>query len=366
MWGFDARLAPDRVTLGERPSVTSSTAGGAETRRLPVRPLTSAAMRTLVIGGAGYIGSVVSSYLIAEGHEVIVLDDLSKGHDWAVPDGADFVRGDVTCLDDVVGAMRGCDSVMHFAALSLVGESMTDPLRYFRVNVGGTVNVLDAMTLTGCSRLVFSSTAATYGEPESVPILESAPTRPTNAYGAAKLAADHAISFACAASGLAATSLRYFNVAGAAYGCGEDHDPETHLIPLVLQAAARTRPHISVYGTDYPTPDGTAIRDYIHVADLARAHLLALGGAEPGEHRVYNLGNGRGFSVREVIDAARLVTGVDIPVVESDRRAGDPAVLVASSTRIQAELGWSPQLPDLETMIGDAWAFAQTHPDHHH
>ncbi len=315
-------------------------------------------MRALVIGGAGYIGSVVASLLIAEGHDVVVLDDLSKGHDWAVPTGARFIRGDVTDLDDVVSAMDGCDAVLHFAALSLVGESMTDPLRYFRVNVGGTLNVLDAMHRTGCNNLVFSSTAATYGEPDAVPIVEDAPTRPTNAYGAAKLAADHAISFASGAHGLAATSLRYFNVAGAAFGCGEVHEPETHLIPLVLQAAAGTRPHVSVFGTDYPTPDGTAVRDYLHVADLARAHLLALGAPE-GAHRVFNLGNGRGFSVREVIDAARAVTGVDIPVVETDRRAGDPAVLVAASDKIRAELGWVPELAAVETMIEDAWRFAR-------
>ncbi len=315
-------------------------------------------MRALVVGGAGYIGSVVASLLVAEGHEVVVFDDLSKGHDWAVPTGTRFVVGDVTDLDALVPAMQGCDAVLHFAALSLVGESMADPIRYFRVNVGGTLNVLDAMVRTGCHQLVFSSTAATYGEPETVPILESAPTRPTNAYGAAKLAADHAISFACGAAGLAGTSLRYFNVAGAAFGRGEVHEPETHLIPLVLQAASGIRPHVSVFGTNYPTPDGTAVRDYIHVADLARAHLLALGGPA-GAHRIFNLGNGRGFSVREVIDAARSVTGIDIPVVESERRAGDPAVLVASSDKIRKELGWVPEFPAVESMISDAWRFAR-------
>lgn len=311
----------------------------------------------LVIGGAGYIGSVVGAQLVAEGHDVVVYDNMSKGHDWAVPAGARLVVEDVTELEPLVAAMDGADAVLHFAALSLVGESMTDPLRYFRVNVGGTLNVLDAMARTGTPRLVFSSTAATYGEPEVVPIVEDAPTRPTNPYGAAKLAADHAISFACAAHGLAATSLRYFNVAGAAFGVGEDHEPETHLIPLVLQAASGAREHVSVFGTDYPTPDGTAVRDYIHVADLARAHLLAVGAPSAGEHRIYNLGNGRGFSVRQVIDAARTVTGRDIPVVEGPRRAGDPAVLVASSERIRAELGWTPELPSLESMIGDAWSF---------
>jgi UDP-glucose 4-epimerase len=318
-------------------------------------------MQTLVIGGAGYIGSVVGAQLIAEGHQVVVFDNLSTGHEWAIPTGAKFVLGDVTDLEALTHAMAGSDAVLHFAALSLVAESMKDPLRYFRVNVGGTLNVLDAMHRTGTERLVFSSTAATYGEPEVVPIDEDAPTRPTNAYGAAKLAADHAISFGCAAHGVAATSLRYFNVAGAAHSCGEVHEPETHLIPLVLQAAAGTRPHIEVFGTDYPTADGTAIRDYIHVADLARAHLLAIGAPALGEHRIYNLGNGVGFSVREVIAAARSVTGVEIPIVSSTRRAGDPAVLVAASDRIRGDLGWTPQLPTLESMIGDAWQFARSH-----
>jgi len=318
-------------------------------------------MRALVVGGAGYIGSIVAAHLVEAGHNVTVADNLLKGHKDAVPPEASFAEIDIldaTAITDVVG--RGFDAVLHFAALSLVGESVNEPVRYFRANVAGTLNLLDAMRMAGVPRLVFSSTAATYGDPDEVPIVETAPTRPTNPYGASKLAVDHAIAFECAATGLGAVSLRYFNVAGASGGRGERHDPETHLIPLVLQAAAGTRDHVQVFGTDYPTPDGTAVRDYIHVDDLARAHLLALEAADTAGHRIYNLGNGAGFSVREVIDAARQVTGRRINAVEVGRRAGDPAVLVASSERIRAELGWTPEKPELETMIADAWAFATT------
>ncbi len=317
------------------------------------------AVRTLVIGGAGYIGSVVASQLVEAGHEVVVFDSLISGHRSAVHPEAEFVLGDVLDVDALKSTMQGCDYVFHFAALSIVGESMTDPLRYFRVNVGGTLNVLESMRATDVPRLVFSSTAATYGEPASVPIAETAATRPTNAYGAAKLSADQAISFACVAHGLSATSLRYFNVAGASHGCGESHNPETHLIPLVLQVAAGIRPNVAIYGTDYPTPDGTAVRDYIHVGDIGRAHLLAAEAPTVGEHRIYNLGNGRGFSVRELIAVARAVTGKEIETIESPRRAGDPAVLVASSELIRADLGWEPQLPTLESMVGDAWDHMQ-------
>jgi UDP-glucose 4-epimerase len=328
-------------------------------------------MRLLVTGGAGYIGSVVAAQLLDAGHQVTVADNLSKGHDWAVPPGAAFVEVDLLDgphLAEVVAG--GFDGVLHFAALSLVGESVTEPVRYFRTNVGGTMNLLDAMRDTDVGRLVFSSTAATYGEPEEVPILETAATLPTNPYGASKLAVDTAIGYECAASGprrvkLGATSLRYFNVAGASGPYGELHDPETHLIPLVLRAAAGLRDAIQIYGTDYPTPDGTAIRDYIHVEDLARAHLLALDAIAPGTHWVYNLGNGTGFSVREVVETARAVTGRPIPAVEVGRRAGDPAVLVASSDRIKAELGWVPEKPGLDTMVADAWAWTQRNLDRH-
>jgi len=328
-------------------------------------------MKLLVVGGAGYIGSVVAAQLIDAGHTVTVADNLSKGHDWAVPPKATFAEVDVLdgpALTEVVG--DGFDGVLHFAALSLVGESVGEPVRYFRTNVGGTLNLLDAIRATGVARLVFSSTAATYGEPDEVPILETAPTVPTNPYGASKLAVDFAIGFECAAAAgrgqrFGATSLRYFNVAGASGDYGELHDPETHLIPLVLRVAAGLRDSVQIYGTDYPTPDGTAVRDYIHVEDLARAHLLALAAITPGRHGIYNLGNGTGFSVRQVVEACRAVTGHPIPAVEVGRRAGDPAVLVASSDKIRRELGWVPEKPELEAMVGDAWAWIQAHRHRH-
>ncbi|GAC1366980.1 MAG: UDP-glucose 4-epimerase GalE [Ktedonobacteraceae bacterium] len=320
-------------------------------------------MKVLVTGGAGYIGSVVTAQLIEAGHTVTVLDNLLKGHRAAVHKQAQFIEADLLNLERLTQIVSdGFDGVLHFAALSLVGESVQLPERYYRNNVVGSLNLLDAMRAGGVARLVFSSTAATYGEPEEVPILETTPTRPTNPYGGSKVAVDQMISFEAAAHGLAAVSLRYFNVAGASGSLGEMHNPETHLIPIVLQAAAGQRPSVQIYGTDYETPDGTAIRDYIHVEDLARAHLLALASAQAGQHRIYNLGNGHGFSVREVIEAARKVTGIHIKAVEAPRRAGDPAVLVASSTKIQHELGWRPEKAALETMIGDAWTWLQAHP----
>jgi UDP-glucose 4-epimerase len=236
------------------------------------------------------------------------------------------------------------------------------PERYYRNNVCGTLNLLEAMREAGTGQLVFSSTAAVYGEPEEVPIRETAPTLPTNPYGSSKLAVDRLISAVSEARGLAATSLRYFNVAGASGRFGENHHPETHLIPLILRAASEGS-SVKIFGTDYPTRDGTAVRDYIHVEDLGRAHLLAIEAAEPGEHRVYNLGNGAGFSVSEVVEAARRVTGKSIDAVEAPRRAGDPPTLVASSEKIQADLGWKPEKPELETMISDAWAWIQDHPE---
>ncbi|MGH9263723.1 MAG: UDP-glucose 4-epimerase GalE [Acidimicrobiales bacterium] len=318
-------------------------------------------MRTLVVGGAGYIGSVVARHLIDAGHLVTVADNLSKGHEWAVPEAAAFARVDLLDQPAVAALLsQGFDAVLHFAALSLVGESVSQPVRYFRTNVGGTLNLLDAMRDAGVRRLVFSSTAATYGEPESVPIPETAPTRPTNPYGASKLAVDAAIGFEAAAGGLGAVSLRYFNVAGASGRQGELHDPETHLIPNVLKVALGEAEAVQIFGTDYPTPDGTAVRDYIHVDDLARAHLLALEGAGSSGHRIFNLGNGAGFSVREVVDTARLVTGCQIPAVETARRAGDPAVLIASSELIRRELGWVPEKPSLEEMVSDAWAWMRS------
>jgi len=321
-------------------------------------------VKILVTGGAGYIGSIVAGQLLAAGHEVVVLDNLSKGHLAAVPEQGRLVEADLLDADAVQRVLGdgGYAGVLHFAALSLVGESVAHPDRYYRNNVCGTLNLLDAMRASGVPRLVFSSTAAVYGEPTEVPIPETAPPRPINPYGASKLAIDQLIAFTTAAYGLSAVSLRYFNVAGASGLLGEAHAPETHLIPLVLQTALGRRAAVSVYGTDYPTPDGTAIRDYIHVDDLARAHLLALEAARPGVHQVYNLGNGAGFSVREVVETARRVTGRAIPAVESGRRPGDPPVLVASSERIRSELAWLPGKADLGIIIADAWAWFQAHP----
>ncbi len=319
-------------------------------------------MRVLVVGGAGYIGSVVAQHLLTSGHQVTVADDMSRGHEWAVPDGAALRRVDVLDRAGVAAALAGgFDAVMHFAALSLVGESVAEPVNYFRVNVGGTLNLLDAMRAVGVRRLVFSSTAAVYGEPDAIPIPETAPTLPTNPYGASKLAVDQVIGFEASASGLGAVSLRYFNVAGASGRQGELHDPETHLIPVVLRVALGEQDAVQIFGTDYATPDGTAIRDYIHVDDLARAHVLALEATvEPG-HRVFNHGNGSGFSVREVVEVARAVTAREIPTVEAPRRSGDPAVLVASSARIRRELGWTAEKQRLEDMVGDAWRWLQEH-----
>jgi UDP-glucose 4-epimerase len=320
-------------------------------------------VKLLVTGGAGYVGSVVASQLIEAGHETVVLDNLTKGHRAAVPDGTRLVAGDLLDQSFVRETLaEGFDGVLHFAALSLVAESVEQPERYYRNNVGGTLNLLEAMSEAGVSRLVFSSTAAVYGEPEEVPIPETATTVPTNPYGASKLAVDGLIGDVSRARGLAATSLRYFNVAGASGRFGEDHHPETHLIPLVLHAAAGTRDSVRLFGTDYPTRDGTAIRDYIHIEDLGRAHLMALEAALPGEHRVYNLGNGAGFSVLEVVEAARRVTGRRIAAVEAPRRAGDPPALVASSDKIRKELGWKPEKPELEAMIFDAWAWMRAYP----
>ncbi|MDX3106172.1 UDP-glucose 4-epimerase GalE [Nonomuraea angiospora] len=309
-------------------------------------------MRLLVTGGAGYVGSVVAAQLVEAGHEVTVLDDLSTGHQDAVPEGARFVQKSITEAHDV---LDGMDAVLHFAAKSLVGESVEKPGLYWAHNLGGTLALLDAMRDKGVSRIVFSSTAATYGEPERSPIEEDDPTRPTNPYGASKLAVDTALSAFAGIRGLGAVSLRYFNVAGAYGRYRERHTIETHLIPNVLKVATGERESVSVFGTDYPTPDGTCVRDYVHVSDLSRAHLLALEAVTPGEHKVYNLGSGTGFSVQEVISVCREVTGHEIPAVVGDRRPGDPAVLVASSARIQRELGWKAERPALRDIVSDAW-----------
>ncbi|MFJ5226929.1 UDP-glucose 4-epimerase GalE [Streptomyces sp. NPDC088400] len=311
----------------------------------------------LVTGGAGYVGSVVAAHLLEAGHQVTVLDDLSTGFREGVPEGAEFIEGRVQ--DAAKWVDSSYDAVLHFAASSQVGESVAKPEKYWDNNVGGSMALLAAMRAAGVRKLVFSSTAATYGEPVSTPITETDPTAPTSPYGATKLAVDHMISGECAAHGLAAVSLRYFNVAGAYGSCGERHDPESHLIPLVLQVALGRRESISVYGEDYPTPDGTCVRDYIHVADLAEAHLRALDAAVGGEHLICNLGNGNGFSVREVIETVRKVTGHPVPEVMAARRDGDPAVLVASAEAAHSRLGWTPSRADLAGIVADAWAFAR-------
>jgi UDP-glucose 4-epimerase len=318
-------------------------------------------MRILVTGGAGYIGSVVAKQLLEAGRDVVVIDDLSRGHAGAVPAGAEHVAASLLDAAPLERALAGADAVMHFAALALVAESVERPERYWENNLIGTHRLLAAMRAGGVRSLVFSSTCATYGDPENVPIAEDEPTAPVNSYGASKLAVDLMIRDECRAHGLAAASLRYFNVAGASGELGEDHDPETHLIPLVLQAAAGAREHVSVFGTDYATRDGTAVRDYIHVEDLGEAHLLALGAIEPGRHDVINLGSGDGYSVREVIEAARRVTGREIPVREEGRRAGDPPALVAANGRAREQLGWTPRR-GLDEMIADAWEWHQAHP----
>jgi UDP-glucose 4-epimerase len=322
-------------------------------------------MKLLVTGGAGYIGSIVAAQLVAAGHDVAVIDSLYRGHARAIPAGARHLDVDLNDAAATTAAVaEGFDAVLHFAALALVAESVEHPERYHRGNFVATLNLRDAMREAGVKRLVFSSTCAVYGEPAEIPMPETLPPSPVNAYGNSKLAVDRMISDECRAHGLGAVSLRYFNVAGASGDLGEDHEPETHLIPLVLQAAAGKREHVSVFGTDYPTEDGTAVRDYIHIEDLGEAHILGLERAtNPGEHRIYNLGNGTGFSVRQVIDAARAVTGREIRVKEEGRRPGDPAALVASSQKIRDELGWVPRKPDVETMIADAWAWFEAHPE---
>jgi len=321
-------------------------------------------MKLLVTGGAGYIGSVVARQLLRTGHEVSVLDSLARGHRSAVPDSCELLQVDLLDAAATGRALAGgYDGVLHFAAFALVGESVEFPERYWHNNVVGTRHLLDAMRAHGVGRLVFSSTCAVYGEPETVPMDERTPAAPVNAYGASKLAVDLMLENECRAYELGATSLRYFNVAGTSGDAGEHHEPETHVIPLILQAAAGRRGHFSILGTDYSTPDGTAIRDYIHVEDLGEAHLLALDALTPRRHEIYNLGNGAGFSVREVVAAAERVVGRSIPAREEARRPGDPPQLVAASEKIRRELGWKASKPELETMITDAWEWAQAHPD---
>ena len=318
-------------------------------------------MTVLVTGAAGYIGSVVAERLIEHGHGVAALDDLSQGHRAAVPPAAAFMEGDLrdrARLAEVMSTVRP-DAVVHLAAEALVGESVTEPAKFFEVNVTGGRNLLDAMRAGGVRRLVFSSTAAVYGEPGETPIREDAPLRPVNAYGASKLAFERALPWYASAYGLRHVSLRYFNACGATAERGEHHVPETHLIALLLDVALGLRPGIRIFGTDYDTPDGTCIRDYVHVGDIADAHLLALDRIDDIGAGAFNLGNGAGFSNREVVAAARRVTGHAIPATDAPRRAGDPARLVASADRARAVLDWSPRYTTLEAMIATAWAWRQ-------
>lgn len=317
-------------------------------------------MKILVTGGAGYIGGTVALRLMAEGHEVIVLDNLSHSRRPMVPVGVEFIEADVADRRGLEAVLKsGVEGVLHFAAFIEAGESMAKPEVYFRNNSAASLTLLEAMLSTGVRRLVFSSTAAVYGEPESTPIREDAPLRPTNAYGESKLLVEKMLAWMYRVHGFPYASLRYFNVAGATAGRGEAHEPETHLIPLVLDAAIGRRDRIRIYGDDYPTPDGTCIRDYIHVEDLAEAHLLALKALEHGGQHIYNLGNGAGFSVREVIESARRVTGHPIPAETVPRRPGDPAVLIASSDKIGRELGWKPRHTQLDSIIASAWQWHQ-------
>ncbi len=321
-------------------------------------------MRVLVTGGAGYIGSVVVEELLNDGHEVVVYDNLAKGHRGSVPSNAKFIQNDLLESQHLTGALREnqIEAVIHMAADSLVGESVQQPEKYYRTNVIGGLSLLGAMREARVKRLVFSSTAAVYGEPEKQPIEEDDATDPTNPYGETKLAFEHALRWFEQAHEIRYASLRYFNAAGATERCGEWHDPETHLIPLVLQAASGARSEVAVFGDDYPTRDGTCVRDYIHVVDLARAHVLALKILDE-RSAIYNLGcGGDGYTVRNVINVAGEVTGREIPTKIVARRAGDPAVLIASSDRIKAELGWTPRFQDLRKIIGSAWRWVQAHP----
>jgi UDP-glucose 4-epimerase len=319
-------------------------------------------LRILVTGGAGYIGGTVAQLLLDHGHQVVIYDNLCHAHRSMVPAGTEFIEGELADRPALEKLLHtGVDGVMHFAALIEAGESMKKPELYFRNNSASTLSLFEAMLATGVNRLVFSSTAAVYGEPESTPILEDAPLHPTNAYGESKLLVEQMLSWLNRIHGFRYASLRYFNVAGAIEGRGEAHEPESHIIPLILDVALGRRKDIKVFGQDYPTPDGTCIRDYIHVHDLARAHLLALEALKE-ENRtrlIYNIGNGVGFSVREVIESARRVTGHPIPVEEFPRRPGDPAVLIASSEKIGKELGWKPEYSKLDDIIASAWKWHQ-------
>lgn len=322
-------------------------------------------MKVLVVGGAGYIGSHAVRALETAGHEAWVLDNLYQGHAAAVPAGK-LIEGDLLNSSELTAALEtsGAEAVMHFAAMSLVGESVTEPAKYYSNNVVGTLNLLEAMRDAGIWRFVFSSTAATYGTPDVSPIAETAPQEPINPYGRTKLAIEHALESYSEAYGFGFAALRYFNAAGAHSSgeIGEDHTPETHLIPIVLQVALGQRNNVTVYGHDYPTPDSTCVRDYIHVEDLCDAHVKALEQLQPGTAMKLNLGTGSGFSVREVIESCRKVTGHEIPAVDGERRAGDPPELVADSSKAQAQLNWKPQYTTVDQIVQSAWKWHKSHP----
>ena len=323
-------------------------------------------MKILVTGGAGYIGSVVTAELLKAGHEVIVLDNLSRGHRSALPEAATLMVGDVADREslNLLFKSHPVDAVMHFAAFIEVAESMKVPELYYRNNTAGTLTLLEAILAAGVRKFVFSSTAALYGNPERTPIREEDKLAPTNPYGDSKFLVERMLGWMHETHGLRYASLRYFNAAGAAHpDLGEDHSPESHLIPLILKVALGQRPNISIFGTDYSTPDGCCVRDYIHVLDLASAHLLGLEALSYNGRLIYNLGTGRGFSAREVIEVARRVTGHPIPAIECPRRPGDPSTLVASSEKIQTELGWKPTHSDLERIVTDAWEWHRRHPN---
>jgi UDP-glucose 4-epimerase len=323
-------------------------------------------MKVLVTGGAGYIGSVVAEQLLAAGHQVIVIDDLSRGHRQAVPKGAELVVGDLAAREKLAALFHShsFDAVLHFAAFIEAGESMKFPETFFRNNTANALAVLEAMLAARVERFVFSSTAALFGNPVRTPIEEEDKVQPTNAYGESKLLVERMLEWFHRIHGLRYASLRYFNAAGAtAVDRGEAHQPESHLVPRLMNVALGRQKHIEIFGTDYPTPDGTCVRDYIHVSDLAEAHLLALNALERSGRLIYNLGNGAGFSVKEVIEGVRRVTGRAIPVVESPRREGDPAVLIASSEKIRKELGWKPKFPDLDSILKSAWVWHKNFPD---
>jgi UDP-glucose 4-epimerase len=321
-------------------------------------------MKVLVTGGAGYIGSVAAEHLLSAGDQVTVLDDLSQGHRAAVPVGADFVRGDVGDRRLVEGVLRerGIEAVMHFASFSLVGESMQRPFKYLGANVASGLALLETMLDCGVRKFILSSTANLFDRPGRIPVEEAEPVNPGSPYGESKNILERSLAWLERIHGLRYACLRYFNAAGATAARGEDHAPETHLIPLVLKTAMGQREKLVIYGDDYPTRDGTCVRDYIHISDLARAHILALRALDRGS-MVYNLGNGRGFTVREVIDTARRVTGREIRAEVGPRRPGDPPELVASSEKIQRELGWKPEYPDLESIVSSAWEWHRRHPE---